>query len=427
MHYLIKNGRVIDPLNNLDNVLDVLIVDGKIKSIGKDLRVSQAQILDATSKIVMPGLIDMHVHLREPGREDEETIQTGASAAIKGGVTSILAMANTQPSIDTPAEVGLLKGIIKNTAQVNVFIAGTITKQREGKELSDYQALKKAGVIAISDNGSSVDEEGLMQQALFKAKEAGLLVICHCEDKKLSAQGVVNRGFISTKLGLRGIPNESEYKRVQRDIELSRQSGCPIHIAHLSCKESICLVREAKQKGLKVTAETAPHYFALSDEVVSGYDTNMKINPPLRSRDDVEAIKEGLGDGTIDAIASDHAPHTESEKELEFDNAPFGTIGLETALAVAITELIDKGTLDWKALVRLMSQNPAKILNLDKGTLSEGKVADLIIVNPDKEWVVKKEEIVSKSKNCAFLGMKLKGIVEYTICNGKIVYRKAEL
>ena len=426
MRLLIKNGRVIDPENNLDGVLDILVENSKISKVAKNIQADAERIIDAKDKIVMPGIIDMHVHLREPGREDKETIASGTKAAAKGGVTTVLAMPNTSPAIDSPENVNLLKSIIKDRALVNVFIVGAITKGRIGEELTDILALKKEGAIALSDDGSSVDNNQLMLEALKKAKEQNILVICHCEDKSLSRNGVVNLGLTSTRLGLRGIPKESEYKRVARDIGLAEKTGVPMHIAHVSCKESVELIAQAKQKGIKVTCEATPHHFSLTEEAILGYDTNMKVNPPLRSKADISAIKQGLKDGIIDMIASDHAPHTENEKDIEFERAEFGVIGLETELAVSITELVEPGLLDWSDLVRKLCLNPAKILGIDKGTLGTGKDADIVIVDPQKEWTVTKEKFVSKSKNSSFIGKKLKGIVECTILQGKIVYEDRE-
>jgi len=427
MTILIKNGRVIDPANNIDQVCDILVEDNKISQVAKNISSEADEIIDATDKIVMPGIVDMHVHLREPGREDKETIATATLAALRGGVSSILAMPNTQPAIDCAENAQLLKGIIDKTAKVNVFICAAITKERLGQEITDVVKLKKEGVVAISDDGSSVDNEGLMLQALKKAKEQNMLVITHCEDKSLSAAGVVNLGIISTRLGLRGMPSASEYKRVERDLQLAEKAKGRLHIAHVSCKESAELIAKAKKKGIKVTAEVTPHHFALSEEAVLGFDTNMKMNPPLRSQEDKEALKEGLKNGIIDAIASDHAPHTENEKEIEFERAEFGVIGLETELAVSITELVKTGLLDWLDLAKKLCLNPAKILGIDKGTLGVGCDADILVVSPDKEWVVEKEGFVSKSKNSAFAGKKLTGAVAYTICNGRIAYKNPDL
>lgn len=423
MSILIKNARVIDPANKTDKVLDIFIEKGVIVRVAKDISQGAPQTIDATGKIVIPGLVDMHVHLREPGREDKETIETGTRAALKGGVSSVLAMPNTTPAIDSPEQVRALKDLIKKTAQANVFIAAAITSARSGSEVTDIARLKKEGVVAISDDGSSVDDPDIFLEALKAAKGEEVLVICHSEDRTLSGQGVVNLGFISTQLGLRGISKESEYKRVRRDLDLAEKIGARIHIAHVSCLESVELIAGARKKGVLVTAETAPHYFSLIEEAVLGYDTNMKMNPPLRSLADLKAIRQGLKDGTIDCIASDHAPHTESEKEIEFDRAEFGVIGLETELAVAITELVETGILDWSVLVEKLSLNPSRILRINKGALTQGWDADLAIIDPKREWKVERGSFVSKSKNSAFLGRTLKGVVEYTICSGKIAYR----
>ncbi|MCX5709369.1 MAG: dihydroorotase [Candidatus Omnitrophica bacterium] len=418
MKLLIKSGRVIDPANKLDEVCDILIESGKISKVAKNIKAAADKTIDAAGKIVLPGLVDMHVHLREPGREDKETVSSGTKAALKGGVTSVLAMPNTNPAMDSTENIKLLQKIIKDSAKADVFICGAITKGRLGQELSDIKALKKQGAVAISDDGASVDSDKLMEEALKLSRDEGLILISHAEDKALSNKGVVNLGLTSTRLGLKGISKESEYKRVARDVELAEKLKSPIHIAHVSCKESVEIIAKAKKRGAKVTCETAPHYFSLTEEAVLNYDTNMKMNPPLRGKEDLEAIRQGLKNGTIDAIASDHAPHTENEKDIEFERAEFGVTGLETELAVAITELVDTGLLSLSGLAEKMSLNPAKILKINKGTLSVGAPADLVIVDPDKEWLVEKSAFVSKSKNSPFLQRTLKGVVEYTIKNG---------
>ncbi|MFA6217462.1 MAG: dihydroorotase [Candidatus Omnitrophota bacterium] len=425
MKILIKNGRVVDPANKIDKVCDVLVEDTLIAEVAIGIKAKADTVIDASGKVVMPGLVDMHVHLREPGREDKETIASGTHAALKGGVTSVLAMPNTNPPMDTLERIGILQGIIAKSAHANVFICGAITKGRLGKELTDIAALKKQGIVAISDDGSSVESEQVMLEALKSALRCNVAVICHCEDKSLSAGGVINLGSISTRLGVRGISRESEYTRVERDIQLAENTAAPVHIAHVSCKESVEIIARAKKRGVRVTAETAPHYFSLSEEFLLGYDTNLKMNPPLRSRADVEAIKKGLKDRTIDVIASDHAPHTEHEKAIEFDRAEFGVIGLETELAVSITELVSPGIISWDVLVAALSLNPARILGINKGTLSSGSDADIIVVSPDQKWSVQKENIASLSKNSAFLGKNLSGVVIYTICNGKLAYQSA--
>jgi dihydroorotase len=422
MKLLIKNGHIVDPANKIDGIYDILVEDTKIVKVASNIKATAEQHIEANGKIVIPGIVDMHVHLRQPGREDKETILSGTKAALKGAVTSMLAMPNTLICIDCVENLRLLKNLISASAQANVFITAAITKARQGKELTDIAALKREGAIAISDDGASIDSAGLMLEALKQAKKECLLITCHCEDRALSREGVVNLGFTSTRLGLRGISKESEYTRVKRDIELAEKANAPIHIAHISCAESVEVIAKAKKRGVQVTCETAPHYFALDEDAVLGYDTNRKMNPPLRSKDDVLAVKEGLRNGTIDAIASDHAPHTENEKEIEFDRAEFGTTGLETILAVSLTELFHTGLLGLPALLAKLTSNPAQILKIEKGTLSIGRDADLAIVSLDCERLVKKEDFVSKSKNSAFIGKKLKGVVEYTICAGKIAY-----
>jgi len=417
---LIKGGRVIDPANKIDEVMDILVEGTAIARLAKNIKAEADKTIDARDKMVLPGLVDMHVHLREPGREDKETVSSGSRAALAGGVTSVLAMPNTEPAMDSAEHLKILKEAIQKGAQANCFICAAITKGRGGEELSDIAGLKRCGAVAISDDGASVDSDKLMSEALKQARKAGLPVIAHSEDKRLSCNGQVNLGFTSTRLGLRGISAASEYKRVARDIGLAEKTGCRIHIAHVSCKESVELIAKARKKGLKVTCETCPHYFTFSEEAVLGYDTNFKMNPPLRGRDDVAAIRKALADGTIDAIASDHAPHTENEKDIEFERAEFGVIGLETELGAAIAELIGNGLLDWSALAAKMSLNPSRILGINKGTLSVGADADIIIIDAEKEWRVSKENFLSKSKNSAFIGSRLKGRVEYTLCLGKV-------
>jgi len=423
MKILIKSGRVIDPANNIDGILDILIDGSRVAKVAKNIQADGAEVIDATGRIVLPGLVDMHVHLREPGREDKETVETGTRAALAGGVTSVLAMPNTTPAMDSVENIRLFKSIIARDAKASVFIAGAITKARRGEEVVLVESLKKEGVLAITDDGGSVDRDDIMLSAMQQAACAGIVVICHCEDKVLANQGVMNLGVMSTILGLRGIAAESEYKRVERDIELAKKSKARIHIAHVSCRKSVELIAKAKKDGVAVSAETAPHYFALTDDDLTGYDTNLKMNPPLRSKDDRLAIRDGLRDSTIDVIASDHAPHTENEKEIEFDRAEFGVIGLETELAVAITELINTGILDWPQLVAKLSLNPSKILGIAKGTLGVGSDADIIIVDAQREWKVSAENFRSKSKNSAFIGRQLKGVVEHVILAGKIAYK----
>lgn len=418
--YLIKNARVIDPANKLDDICDILISDGKIEKVGKDIT-DKAEIIDAKGLIAAPGLVDMHTHLREPGREDEETVLTGTGAAVSGGFTSVACMPNTDPALDNPAIIKTLKDIIKADAKANVFIVGTITEGRAGKRPTDFHKMKKEGVVAVSDDGSSVEDDKVIQEALEQSKEEGLLIIEHCEDSKISGGGVMNQGFIATKLGLKGIPKRSEYERVKRNVDLAKNTKAKIHIAHVSTKESVEIIRKAKKDGVSVTAETAPHYFSLTEECCATYDSNTKMNPPLRSKEDVEAIKAGLKDGTIDAIATDHAPHTDSEKDVEFAFAPFGIIGLETALSLSIMELVDKKVLSWPELITRMSVKPAAILGIDRGNLKNGSAADIVLIDPDKEYTYTKDSIESKSKNSPFINWILKGKAVKVFVNGKPV------
>jgi dihydroorotase len=427
MKYLIKNGRVIDPLNGTDGILDILISGTAIEMTGKDIVDKAAVRIDAKGKIVFPGLVDMHAHLREPGREDKETVATGTRAAVRGGFTRIACMPNTDPAIDDPEKVAKLKSIIKNSALCAAEVIGAITLNREGKKLTDFADMKKAGVAAVSDDGSSVDDEGLMLEALKSAKKTSLLIIEHCEDRALSASGVMNRSSISTKMGLRGIPKEAETARVKRDIELAKKAASAVHIAHVSCAESADLIRKAKRAGVAVTAETAPHYFTLTEECCVTYDTNTKMNPPLRSKEDSEAIKQALSDGTIDAIATDHAPHTDAEKDVEFDFAPFGIIGLETALSLGVMELVEKKVLSWPDLITKMSVNPARILSLRAPGLARGSAADIVVMDPEKEYVYKRSSIESKSKNSPFIDWKLKGRVEHVFVGGRHVMKDEEI
>ncbi len=423
MKYLIKSGRLIDPANKIDGTLDVLISDGKIDKVGKSLNAKQAKVIDAKGKIVAPGFVDMHTHLREPGREDEETVRTGTRAAIRGGFTSVCCMPNTEPAIDRPETVDMLRSAINRDALCNVFIIGAITEGRGGKKLCDFKGMKKEGIVGVSDDGSSVDDENVMTAALKEAKKNSLIIIEHCEDMKISGEGVVNKGFISTKMGLRGIPREAEYERVKRDIELARQTDAAIHIAHVSCKESVDIIRKAKQKKVKLTAEAAPHHFTLTDECCVTYDTNTKMNPPLRTKEDVYAIKKAISEGTIDIIATDHAPHTDAEKDVEFDFAPFGIIGLETALSLAVAEFIDTKTMGWNRLIEALSAGPAGILGINKGSLKSGSAADVIIIDPEKEYIYKKELIESKSKNSPFINWTLKARVSHVFVAGRLVMK----
>lgn len=424
MNYCLKNGRVIDPAAGCDQVLDILITDGRISRVGPSLEAHDCEVIDASSCLVLPGLIDAHVHLREPGEEEKETIATGTRAAAKGGFTSVVAMPNTKPRADNGSMLTYVRAKADAEGVVRVYPVGNITKGGEGKELAELAELADNGAVAFSDDGASVMNAELVRNAFKYGRLFDKPFILHCEDTNLSAGGVMHEGVFSTRLGLPGYPAVAEEVMVARDLLLAEETGARIHIAHVSSKRSVELIREAKKKGIKVTAEVTPHHLLLTDEDVTGYHTSTKVNPPLRSREDREALRRGLLDGTIDIIATDHAPHTREEKNREFTLAPFGVTGLETALGLILTEFYHKGMLSLSQIVDLLSLRPARILNLPGGTLVPGSPADLILVDPDREWEVRAEEFFSKGINSPFIGWKLKGKVVATMVAGKWVYRE---
>jgi len=425
MKILIRQGRVVDPSHKRDGVFDILTEGPKIADIAASIKTPADISIDARGMLVVPGCIDLHVHLRQPGREDIETVRSGTKAAIAGGVTSVFAMPNTQPPVDHEKTVTQLQRIIDSDALANVFIIGAITKERRGEVLVDMKRMKKAGVAALSDDGNSIQDKEIMSDALKKAGETGLLIIAHCEDKALSKQGVINEGITATTLGLRGIPKRSEYGIVERDIKLAHKMKARVHIAHVSCKESVDIIRKAKKSGIPVTAETAPHYFSLDERCSATYDTNTKMNPPLRSPEDVEAIIKGLADGTIDAIASDHAPHGRHEKDIEFEFAAFGIIGLETMVPLSLMQLVRSNRISLTRLVELLATNPASIGGLgSKGSLAAGKDADITIIDPEKEWVYSKDIIQSKSRNSPFIDWRMTGRVRDVIVGGRPAMRE---
>lgn len=423
MNLLIKGGRVIDPSQGIDATMDVLIADGVVLELGHGLAAPEGTpAIDASGLIVTPGLIDMHVHLRDPGLEYKEDIATGSRSAAAGGFTSVACMPNTSPVIDSKAVASYIINKAKSEALVNVFPIGCITKGGKGESLAEMGELKEAGCVGVSDDGKPVCNSELMRRALEYAKGIGIAVISHSEDLALVGEGVMNEGFVSTELGLKGIPWAAEDIAVAREVYLAEFAGAPVHIAHISTVGSARIIRNAKARGVKVTCETAPHYFTLTDDAVRGYNTNAKMNPPLRSAADVEAMKAGLADGTIDAIATDHAPHHPDEKDVEFNVALNGIVGLETSLPLSL-KLVEEGRLDLNQLVSLMSCNPAKILGLDRGTLKVGAVGDVTVIDPAKEWQVEAAKLESKSKNSPFLGWKLKGRAVYTVVKGQVVYQ----
>lgn len=423
MSIVIKNAKIVNVDGENATAQDILISDGKIREIAPSIKTDGCQVVDASGKVVMPGFIDLHVHLREPGREDKETIETGSRAAAKGGFTSIFCMPNTNPAIDTAQVVQYIFDQAEKVDLVNVYPVGAITKGRQGKEITEMMDLRRAGCLGVSDDGCGVMNAGLMRRALEYAKMAGLLVMQHCEDENLSGRGVVNEGDVSVLLGLKGDPIIAETVIIARDIELARYLGTRIHFMHVSSARSVDLIRRAKAEGVAVTCEATPHHFSLTEESAKSFDTSTKVNPPLRMPKDVEAIKAGLKDGTIDCIVTDHAPHTHEDKEVEFDAAPPGVIGLETAFALGMKELVFKNVLTLPQLLDKMSTSPARMMGLkDKGVIAVGKDADITIIDMDREWTVTKEDTASKSKNSPFMGWVMKGRVVTTICGGRIVY-----
>ncbi len=424
MGLLIKHAIIVNADKIHAKEQDILLENGVITKIAPSIEKGSHQVIDARGKKVLPGLIDIHVHFRQPGREDKETIETGSRAAVRGGFTTVMCMPNTNPVIDNGPIVSYVINESKRIGLCNVIPIGAITKGQSDQELTDMNELKQAGCLAISDDGKSVLNSRLMFLAMQYAKMVGLLIIEHCQDFLLTSGGVMNEGFVSTELGLKGDPVIAESVIVGRDIEIAKYLDARVHLCHMSTKRSIELIRFAKSQGVKVTAEACPHHFTLTDDAVRGFDPSTKMNPPLRSQEDVDAIKEGIKDGTIDCIVTDHAPHTLEDKEVGFDQAPFGIIGLETSLGLTIAELVAPGIISLPQMVEKMSAAPARIVGLsNKGEIREGKDADLTIIDPDKEWIFTKEDIVSKSKNTPFIGRKLKGTVEYTIFGGNVVYK----
>ncbi|MFZ5802750.1 MAG: dihydroorotase [Candidatus Omnitrophota bacterium] len=424
MNYLLKNVLFTDPEGPAEakpQALDVYIAKGRIAEIGQDLKGEEATVMDAKGLRLMPGFIDLHTHFREPGYESKETIQTGAHAALRGGYVASVSMPNTNPPCDHQS---VIDNIIRKAKEVpyTIFPAGTISKGREGKELSEMADLVDAGIVAVTDDHTWVANAILMRRAMEYASMFGLIVMSHCEDKNLSAEGVMNEGFASTRLGLRGIPAASEDVAVARDIELARLTGAKLHLSHISTARSAELVRRAKTEGISVTAEVTPHNLTLTEESLEGYNTDMKIYPPLRTSEDVAAVRAALKAGTIDCVATDHAPHTAEDKMQEFDHAPFGTIGLETAFAVVLTELYHGEKWPLGEIVNVLSCVPAKILGLKAGfgRIRKGDVANLALADLDHEWVVSAQDFSSKSKNSCFLGRKLKGKIRATVCAGRL-------
>lgn len=421
MKLLLKNGILIDYKTSIFEPYDILIEEGKVQKIAKEIQEEADKIIDCTNLYIMPGMIDIHCHLREPGFEYKETIETGSKSAVSGGFTTICPMPNTKP---TPDSAIILQKIIEEGKRVglcNVLPYSSVSKGEKGEELVDFEEMKKAGAIAFSDDGMPVVNSKTMRQAIIEADKLGTFVASHCEEKSVS-KGAINAGKIADKLNVEGVLPETEEIMAAREIVISETNNVRAHICHISTKTTKNMVRDAKKRGVKITCETCPHYFTFTVDEVLKSGTNAKMNPPLREEKDRLAIIEGLKEGTIDCIITDHAPHSQEEKEQDLSKAPNGIIGFETALSAEIMNLIDTGELSYLDLVKLTSYNPAQLIHIDRGTIEEGKIADITIFNPNEEYVYTKERIVSKAKNSPFIGKTLKGKVKYTIVNGKIVY-----
>lgn len=425
MSLLIKNAVIVNADQLAKQPQDILIDKGVITKIASSIKDGKAKIVDAKGKLVLPGLIDIHVHFREPGQEHKETIESGIQSAAKGGFTTVMCMPNTIPVMDNRSIAELVISEAKRVGLINVFPIGAITRGQNNEELTDMFELKEAGCSALSDDGKCVTNSHLMRLAMEYAKMVGIPLIQHCEDHMLSAGSVMNEGINSTALGVKGDPGLSESIIVARDIELADYLDTRIHFAHMSLKRSTELIRDAKARGVKVTAEVSPHHFTLTDDELKGFNTCAKVNPPLRTQEDVDAIRQALKDGTIDCIATDHAPHAKEDKEKDLDHAPCGMVGLETAVGLTVTELVESKILTWPQVAEKMSAAPAALMGLEsKGAITEGLDGDITIIDPDAQWTVSEEDFVSKSTNSPFIGRSLKGQVSATICGGKVVFER---
>ncbi|BDE87121.1 Dihydroorotase [uncultured Flavonifractor sp.] len=423
---MIRKGRVVDPVGGIGGVMDILVEDGRVAVIGSELTAPSARVIDARGLTVCAGLVDMHVHLREPGFEYKETIQTGCLAAARGGFTSIAPMPNTRPATDCPERIALVRQKAAQACGVHVWPIGAVTWGQKGQALTDAAALKKAGAVALSDDGMPVQNANLLRDALIRCRRQELTILSHCEDADMVKNYAVNEGRVSRALGLPGRPAIAEELQVMRDAMLAEETGAAVHICHISTARSVEIVRQFKKKGVPITCETCPQYFALTEDELLSRGTLARVNPPLRTRLDVEGILAGLKDGTIDVIATDHAPHSAEEKARPLPEAPSGMVGLETALAVTLTSLYHTGVMDLSDILRKMTVNPAFILRIPKGRLSLGGGADFTIFDPDEEWTVDPEQFASKGRNTPFAGRTLKGRVKYTIVDGKIIYQEGK-
>lgn len=424
MLLLIQNGTVINPADKTQTAADVLVEDGIIKKIAPKQKVKADRVIDASGCYVMPGFIDMHVHLRDPGQEHKETVETGAKAAAHGGFTTIVAMPNTKPVVDNADVVNYVHNKARDMRLVNILQTGAVTKGQRGEELSDIEAMVEAGIPALSEDGKTVMNSQLYREAMTLAVKYDIPMLAHCEDANMVKNGVVNADETMRKMKFAGIANAVEDVIVARDIMLAKDTGAALHLCHCSTKDSVWMVEMAKEKGIRVTAEVCPHHFILTSSDIPGDDANYKMNPPLRTKEDMEALREGLKADIIDVIATDHAPHTPIEKGVGIKKAPFGIVGLETAAALTMTELVDKGYLTIVQMAEKMSYNPAKILGLDKGVVEEGKTADLVVFNPKKQYVIEPDQFCSKGRNTPFAGKKVKGMVMATIVDGRVIYER---
>ena len=422
MTILIKNGRLINTSENLDKVMDIFVEDGIIKEKAESIEKQADTVIDAAGCYVMPGLIDLHVHFRDPGLTYKEDIETGSRAAAKGGFTTVCCMPNTKPVVDNVETVKYIIEKGEKTGLTNVLPVGAVTKNMAGVEITDVEELKKAGICAISEDGKSVMNSGVYRKAMKNAAKANVPVLAHCEDINLVEGGVINLGDKSSELGVKGISNAVEDVIAMRDIMLAKETGATLHLCHCSTKDSVEMVKRAKEEGIKVTAEVCPHHFSMCSDDITSNDGNFKMNPPLRAREDMEALIKGLQNDIMDVISTDHAPHSAEEKAKDLEHAPFGIVGLETSVALTVTNLVKKGYLTPMQMAAKMSYNPAKVLGIPKGTLDEGKIADITIIDPDKEYTIDVNTFESKGKNTPFDGYKVSGEVEYTILNGKVVY-----
>jgi len=422
---LIKGGRVIDPSQNRDEVADVLLMDGVVAEVGNDIGTpDDAEVVDAVGKVVAPGFVDVHVHLREPGKEEAETIATGARSAAAGGFTGVCAMPNTDPVTDNQAAIGFVIKQAREAEAARVYPIGTISIGQRGERLAEFGSMISAGAVAVSDDGRPVVSSHLMRTALEYARTFDIPVADHCEEPTLAKGGVMHEGMVSTRLGLKGIPAAAEEIMVARDILLAELTGGHVHLCHMSTRGSVDLIRRGKDRGINVTAEATPHHFTLTHDECSQYDTNTKMNPPLREAEDVDAIREAIADGTIDVIATDHAPHHYESKERDFDDAPFGITGLETALGLGMVELVAPATMALSVLVRRLSTDPARIFGLPGGSLVRGTLGDVVVFDPDAKWTVSVDGFVSRSQNSPFIGRNLVGRVERTFVGGRTVFQR---